>query len=504
MKRDGQFFYLMCSLNNMIMIWLFSTGISGNDFWWHVKTGEWIVEHGRIPAVDVFSWLSREGGLAWVPHEWLSQVVFWLLFRAFGEAGIFMCAVLTAFLLNFSAMALQREHMERNQLYWGVYFLYTAFLFRQFCCGRPQIFSFLLMWAEMALLYGFLGRPESRGIYWIPLIAVLWSNFHGGSSNLSYLLVLAVLVSGFFRFSIGRLGAERLPAKALARLGGVLAASMAGIFINPVGKRIFLYPYEQMGEEVMLRYISEWAAPDAKNPVQLMLFFVPVFLTVVPMLLSPKRIRLIDFIFMLFYLYLFFRSVRFIALYLLAAPFWVSDYVEGVSAEKKRKPKEKYRRLNRIFAWAVTGVALAGAAAGLHETERNAMKGTMISKVLPEGILEVVRQENPQRLFNDYDYGGELIFAGIPVFYDSRADIYAAAGIFTEGNSLVYLKWTEEEKSSKAFHPEELMEKYWFDGILISTDRPLYAYLNSRPECFVKIREEEGVAYYENRKKPEI
>ncbi len=143
-------------------------------------------------------------------------------------------------------------------------------------------------------------------------------------SNLSYLLVLAVLVSGFFRFSIGRLGTERLPAKALARLGGVLAVSVAGIFVNPVGKRIFLYPYEQMGEEDMLRYISEWAAPDAKNPVQLMLFFVPVFLTVASMLLSPKRIRLIDFIFMLFF-YLFFRSVRFIALYLLATPFWVSE-----------------------------------------------------------------------------------------------------------------------------------------------------------------------------------
>mgnify|MGYP006922550622 CR=1 FL=1 len=58
--------------------------------------------------------------------------------------------------------------------------------------------------------------------------------------------------------------------------------------------KILLYPYEQMWEGDMLKYISEWAAPDVKNPVQLVLFFVPVFLTVMPVLLSAKRIRLND------------------------------------------------------------------------------------------------------------------------------------------------------------------------------------------------------------------
>ena len=493
-KCDRQFFRLMCSLNFMITAWLFSAGISGNDFWWHVKAGEWIVEHGSIPSADVFSWLSRGSKLVWVPHEWLSQVVFYILFCALGEAGILICAMLAALLLNFSAMALRRGQMGRNQLYWGVYFLYTAFLLGQFCCGRPQIFSFVLMWAEMALLYGFIDRPEGRGIYWIPPIAALWSNFHGGSSNLSYLLVLAVLGSGILRFSTGRLEAGGLPAKSLARLVCVFAASVLGIFINPVGRRIFLYPYEQMWEGDMLKYISEWAAPDVKNPVQLVLFFVPVFLTVMPVLLSAKRIRLNDCIFMLFFLYLFFRSVRFTALYLLAAPFWASDYVDGIPKEKKREPKEKYRWTNRIFAWAVTGMAVAAGLAGLFEAGRNAAEGTGISRVLPEGILEVARRENPERLFNDYNYGGELIFAGIPVFYDGRADIYTAAGIFSEGNSLMYLKRTEGD--GEGFYPEVLMEKYRFDGILIGTDRPLYAYLNSRPEWFLKIREEEGAAYY--------
>ena len=39
-------------------------------------------------------------------------------------------------------------------------------------------------------------------------------------------------------------------------------------------------------------------------------------------------------------------------------------------------------------------------------------------------ILENIDIEN-MRLFNEYNYGSYLLFRGIPVFIDSRADLYA-------------------------------------------------------------------------------
>ena len=44
-------------LSGIVVILLcFEEGISGNDFWWHVKTGEWICNNQQIPEYDVFSW----------------------------------------------------------------------------------------------------------------------------------------------------------------------------------------------------------------------------------------------------------------------------------------------------------------------------------------------------------------------------------------------------------------------------------------------------------------
>ena len=40
---------------------LFSTEISDPDFWWHLKTGEYIVQHGSLPVPDPFSFTTNLG-----------------------------------------------------------------------------------------------------------------------------------------------------------------------------------------------------------------------------------------------------------------------------------------------------------------------------------------------------------------------------------------------------------------------------------------------------------
>ena len=34
------------------------SGMSGNDFWWHIKSGEWIVNHKKIPTTALFTWYA--------------------------------------------------------------------------------------------------------------------------------------------------------------------------------------------------------------------------------------------------------------------------------------------------------------------------------------------------------------------------------------------------------------------------------------------------------------
>ena len=60
------------------------------DLWWHLRTGQWIVETGHVPHTDPFSF--TRGGSPWISHEWLSEVLFYQLWKFGGPAALIVFA----------------------------------------------------------------------------------------------------------------------------------------------------------------------------------------------------------------------------------------------------------------------------------------------------------------------------------------------------------------------------------------------------------------------------
>jgi len=78
---------------------LASRPLSDGDFWWHLKTGEYIMRNFSIPRVDFYSFTVR--GKPWVAHEWLSEVIFYLIYsRAGFNTLIFIFCVDSARVLD--------------------------------------------------------------------------------------------------------------------------------------------------------------------------------------------------------------------------------------------------------------------------------------------------------------------------------------------------------------------------------------------------------------------
>src|ERR1700726_4693496 len=59
--------------------------LSDNSFFWHLRTGEYILDHG-IPHHDVFSYTAP--GTKWVAQSWLAEVTYAGIFRTFGGSGL--------------------------------------------------------------------------------------------------------------------------------------------------------------------------------------------------------------------------------------------------------------------------------------------------------------------------------------------------------------------------------------------------------------------------------
>ena len=75
-----QLWAFVCLAGIFIMLGL--TFVRSNDFWWHVRVGQWIAENGRVPNTDLFSF--TRAGQPYAYQMWLMEVVFYLLLRTGG------------------------------------------------------------------------------------------------------------------------------------------------------------------------------------------------------------------------------------------------------------------------------------------------------------------------------------------------------------------------------------------------------------------------------------
>ena len=124
---------------------------------------------------------------------------------------------------------------------------------------------------------------------------------------------------------------------------------------------------------------------------------------------------------------------------------------------------------------------------GLFFVRRDSLKLKDYSYLLLEKDIEVIKKENPKRLFNMYDYGGDLIYNDILVFIDGRADLYS------DYNYDDYLKI-----STLDYDTEKLIEKYDFDYFLVDKKYPISTYLNNNSKYQFIYQRDDILLYKKN------
>jgi len=468
---------------------MFSLGISGNDFWWHLKAGEWMVVNKALPSIDIFSWYAKENGIHWISHEWLSQVFFYCIHNATGDLGIFFFSLISAIGMALLIMIRNKDAIKKSIVLSSIFLFPMVILIKLMFYGRPHLISFFLLYATLSCLYSYRRDETSRAIYLIPFISVLWGNFHGGSSTLSYILCFMFMFSGLFEFSIGKLHGEKLSRKQLLTYFGVGVLSIAALAINPYGLHMLTYPYVNMGDSFAQGMINEWTAPDAKEISHLIVFYLPLFIIGVSMIITDKRIKAVDLLVFTFFLYMFFRSVRFAVVFQIASAFFAFDYF--IAREIKAVRTKLDSAIFCVFLLILIGVNVVSFSniVKAYHAEK------LISVVLETKFIELVKKDVPQRLYNDYNFGVTLILNGIETFVDARADLFSPHNL-RDAKSLLSLTQFDKKEKSKIFDPEKIIEKYNFDAFLISSSSPLSVYLRSKPDNYKILLEDEEAVYF--------
>jgi hypothetical protein len=485
-------YILNISLCFFLLVYGLICGISGNDFFWHVKTGEWIVENAKIPTTDVFSWYASANNYTWYAHEWLSDVLYFIIFRFIGAKGITIFSIFCISLNHLLLMKLTEDKWSKHTNVAFLWFFYHITISSLILQCRPFIFSFIFLNIELYLLYKFKENKNYKGIYFIPLLAILWCNMHGGSSNLSYIVFFIFLLIGSVDdFEFYKLKNKKFENCQIKKLLIVGILTILGNCVNPYLFEMLMYPYRYMLVSSFDRQmIGEWQPLDLKTDAGHIIVVALVAIALV-LILTELKIKAIDLVLFGAFTYLLLQSVRFIYLFFIVATYIIFKYMpEKINFFVK----DKIIKYICIFA---SGFIILFSLTFILISKNY----TYIEKQLSDDVIEIIKESDNERLLNFYNYGEELIFNEIPVFVDSRADAYSLNGnVLRHAFALYRLNsvYIEEETNQMDvdYYFDEL---YNFDSVLIPSTAPLNAYLEKRSD-FNKVYFKNDIIYWEREK----
>jgi len=252
--------------------------MSNNDIWIHLKTGEIILKSWHVPVHDPYSFTAADHD--YVAHEWLSGVLFYVVFAAAGVKGLifFKSAVL------FGTCAALYGASRRLKADGPVMFLcFTLMLFigsARFL-ERPHIFSYLFEALYLFCYFSYREGGRNRiWLYLIPGLHILWTNLHGGHYQGVFMLVMlaAAEVVNYFRGSwFGVARADALPVRDVVLICVLPPACLVTALVNPYGFRLLTFPFELTGQEVFMRSIYEWQSALFRTYNLSSMFFFYIF-----------------------------------------------------------------------------------------------------------------------------------------------------------------------------------------------------------------------------------
>jgi len=439
--------------------------VTDNDVWWHLKTGEYICQNRAVPHTDPFSFTIA--GKEWTSFEWLGDTVLYSVYRLVSIKGLTLFKALLVLVLFLILFRTVKE--KESPLVWII--LALAFLaMRDGLRERPQIFTYLLT----AVYVFILDRGKEKTFVLLPFLQVLWVNIHGPAALIG----------------VGLLGLHALFAKGGEKRFEICTALAvaAACFINPNGYKIFVYLYEFFSRGFNL-LILEYRQPPLS--VYYSVYYILLALCLVSLLIRGKtpawKIAAV-----LLSAAGSAAAIRNIPVFaVIAAPAAagsISAHLREHRANFQFKPD--FLKAGALGFSFIVLFWFAGEKLDPYEKYRFGLGNAHRSRYAAEFLKWCSLRGFKGPIFNDYDFGGYLIWKLYPmqkVFIDGRLLEY--------GTDLV-------EKSFYFWKPEvwrELEGKYNFTAAVIPNENYYScSFLDTRKDWVLVYWDDNALVYFKD------
>jgi hypothetical protein len=401
------------------------------DYWWHLRTGQLIVETGAVPRVDPYTYTVP--GAPWIDVHWLFQLGLYAIHAMGGHTAVVLAKAAWVLLVT-GLLASIGYRRERAAISVFALALALAVSGERFM-PRPELPTFVCLAAVLALLERFRRWPDAR-VYAIVAVQALWVNVHGlyvlGLALCVFYLVAQIappLVVPKERFDIAR----------IRRLGAVTALSIFASLANPNGLDGALYPIQQLAmigpaEErgalgSLVAELIPTLSEEGAARGTLVLFAALATASFAAMALNWRRIPISDPLVLVAFLYLALGANRNVALFaIVAAPIAVRNLNEFLDARPRplRVPAIAGATVALLLV-----VAAADAMRGRFFTRMGILRepGLSVMEVMhPVAAVDWIARERPAGpIYHHMADGGYLIWRLHPdyrVMVDGRLEVF--------------------------------------------------------------------------------
>ena len=351
----GSFFYVLLSCN-----------LFDGDFWWHLSTGRYIVETGKLPDKDPFSYTSNlKENKSLIPERenfllkqyWLAQIIFYLIFESTGPKGIIILRSLI--LLMTILLVLWRLHRLGVSFYISFVFIFLVYLEVIRSVGeRPVLFTILFTPLTFIILEEFkdtalkgLNKNYSgRILFMLPPVMLLWSNLHGGFIIGNVIIAVYMVCEGI-KIILRKSGYST---RKIVIFYIAAAVALFASYINPTGWEAFSIAFSPK-YSILTSSIQEYHSPISAyisrvSPLPYG-YAAMTFIFLFILILRNKRLDFTDVVLLAGFLIMATKTGRFITYYVTVAAMILGRETDILfQGMLKRVPQRKANSLEYIFS----------------------------------------------------------------------------------------------------------------------------------------------------------
>ena len=441
-----------------------------NDTYYTVKIGEYIFQNGVSNLTeDLYSWHD----LPYTYPHWLYDLGTYIVFRAFSWDGVYILTILLSIALGLSIFYISSK-LSKNQVVAFFVTLGAMYILKPFVAARAQLLSFILFAWTVYFIERFLETHKIRYGIGLVLIPLIIANVHCAVFPFYFVLYLPYIGEYFVALLVDadldkklaivilnvcnicvekikwkkkiqgkieklesdikvrkekRLKNREHPYKikiqknhfVIVLIGVAILALTTGL-INPAGTGAYTYTLKTM-EGNTTSSINEHLPLTLIDNTE---FTVAIVIFLAILIFTDTKIKLSDLFMLAGLTYLSFKMRRQVSMFAIFCSFIL---VKMIAAFLAKYDKNLCKKIVRIESTAIGALLLIGIVGYIsYDLYKPVINDEYIDKgTYPVEAAEWIKNNldlSTLKLYNEYNYGSYLLYEDIPVFIDSRCDLY--------------------------------------------------------------------------------